>query len=190
MKCQAKRSNGSACRNWAREGATVCNRHGGKAPQVAAKAAVRAELMHWRLGDALDDPGETLLRLLTQSRARADAYAMELERIARQFETLQEALIGDSLITGADGTVHKAGEYIRGIVELETQERDRCANFAVKAIAAGLAERSVRLAEQQGALIAQVIRAVMADERWGLSKEQREEGLRIATEHLRALPAA
>jgi hypothetical protein len=28
--------------------------------------------------------------------------------------------------------------------QLEAQERDRCANFATKAVAAGLAERTVR----------------------------------------------
>jgi hypothetical protein len=56
-------------------GGTVCRWHGGAAGQVKAKAAVRAELLGWGLGDATVDPGEVLLRLVTQSAARAERYA-------------------------------------------------------------------------------------------------------------------
>ena len=34
------------------------------------------------------------------------------------------------------------GEAIRGLADLEAKERERCANFASKAVAAGLAERT------------------------------------------------
>jgi len=60
-----------------------------------------------------------------------------------------------------DVGVYVTGEAIRGLADLEAKERERCANFAAKAVAAGLGERMVRLAEQQGALIAQVIRGVL-----------------------------
>ena len=36
--------------------------------------------------------------------------------------------------------------------DLEAKERDRCANLASKAVAASLAERTVRIAERQGQL--------------------------------------
>jgi hypothetical protein len=52
---------------------------GGAAQQVKAKAAVRVELIGWGLGDATVDPGEVLLRLVTQSAAGAERYAMLLE---------------------------------------------------------------------------------------------------------------
>jgi hypothetical protein len=48
----------------------VCRFHGGASPHVASKAAVRAEVMSWGLGDTNVDPGEVLLRLVTQSAAR------------------------------------------------------------------------------------------------------------------------
>lgn len=64
---------------------------------------------------------------------------------------------------GKDGNLYAAEEALRGLVRLEAEERDRCAAFATKAVAAGLAERQVRLAEQQGALIAQVLRAALSD---------------------------
>jgi hypothetical protein len=40
-----------------------------------------------------------------------------------------------------------------GLADLEAKERDRCGNFATKAIAAGLAERTVPVAERQGQLM-------------------------------------
>jgi hypothetical protein len=49
----------------------VCRWHGGAAGQVKAKAAVRAEVLNWGLGDSHVDPGEVLLRLVNQSAARA-----------------------------------------------------------------------------------------------------------------------
>ena len=39
--CTAKRSDGQPCRAPARHGATVCNAHGGRAPQVIHKAQSR-----------------------------------------------------------------------------------------------------------------------------------------------------
>jgi hypothetical protein len=52
-----------------------------------------------------------------------------------------------------DGELYKRGEYIRGLAVLEAQERDRCANFATKAVAAGLAERTGCVAYRQGQLM-------------------------------------
>jgi hypothetical protein len=190
MICTAKTKRGTACQSPAIKGANVCRKHGGAAPAVKARAAIRAELINWRLSDVADDPGEVLLRLVTQSRRRAEAYALELERVAALSENLSDALIGDSLITGADGTVHKAGEYLRGIVELEAAERDRCYNFAVKAVAAGLAERQVRVAEAQAVQVAQLIRHLVSSPELGLTPVQREAALRVASRELRALPAA
>lgn len=76
--CTATNRQGEPCRNRAITGGTVCRVHGAS-PKVRALAAVRAEVSKWTLGDATDDPGETLLRLLTQSRIRADQYAALIE---------------------------------------------------------------------------------------------------------------
>jgi hypothetical protein len=97
------------------------------------------------LGDSHVDPGEVLLRLVTQSAARAQRYASELEALVDE-EGLAAAMVGEIEIPTKHGG-YKAGEYIRGLAQLEAQERDRCANFATKAVAAGLAERQVRRAE-------------------------------------------
>lgn len=170
-RCIAKRSDGQPCRRWAIKGGATCTSHGGAAPQVRAKAAVRAEIDWWGLGDTTVDPGETLLRLLSQAVARAEKYAAQ---VAAQVEEhgLYDALVGDRLIQDPDsGRVTKIDEYVRAMALIEAQERDRAARFAKMAIEAGLAERQVRLAERQGALIEQVL--VAAFEHLGLTVEQR-----------------
>lgn len=174
-----------SCINAPIKGGTVCHAHGGRAPQVKAKAAVRAELASWGLGDSTVDPGEVLLRLVSQSSARAELYAQLLSEAYDAAERLKAAHDAEKLIEvtehgdepaakqvarddlkriftsggvaaligntydAANGSIYATGEAIRGLAQLEAAERDRCANFATKAIAAGLAERQVRLAEKQ-----------------------------------------
>lgn len=175
------------CKAWAIKGGTVCGKHGGARKDVRALANVRAEVSKWTLGDATLDPGEVLLRLVTQSSARADLYSTELEKLVDESPSLREALVADVWASSEHGDAYKAGEYIRGLASLEAQERDRCANFCVKAIAAGLAERQVRLAENQGKLVAGVIKAILGD--LGLSDEQAALVGEVVPRHLRALTA-
>lgn len=182
VKCAASTSAGNPCKMAAVRGALVCHKHGGSAPQVKAKAAVRAELMSWGLDSPTVDPGETLLKLVSQSAGRAQRYADELEQHVGESDSLREALIAQ-----AYGEFGPVGEYVRGLATLEAQERDRCATFCAKAIAAGLAERQVRLAERQGALIADVLRAVMGDASLGLSDEQRRAMPDVIRRHLAAV---
>lgn len=69
-------------------------------------------------------------------------------------------------------------------VELYQRERRHLREVCRDAIAAGIAERQVRLAEQQGAVIVSVIRAVLAD--LGLTAEQAALVPDIVPRHLRA----
>lgn len=73
------------------------------------------------------------------------------------------ALIGFKFDADRHGRVYATEEAVRGLAKLEAEERDRCAAFAAKAVAAGLAERQVRLAERQGALMASVFRGALDD---------------------------
>jgi hypothetical protein len=63
----------------------------GASPHVASKAAVRAEVWSWGLGDTTVDPGDVLLRLVTQSAARAERYAMLLGEAYEAAERLKQA---------------------------------------------------------------------------------------------------
>jgi hypothetical protein len=55
------------------------------------------------------------------------------------------------------------GEAIRGLADFEGKERERCANFAAKAVAAGLAERTARGAERQGQLMVEMVQAALRE---------------------------
>jgi hypothetical protein len=55
------------------------------------------------------------------------------------------------------------GEAIRGLADLEAKGRERCASFATKAVAAGLAERTVRIAERQGQLMVEMVQAALRE---------------------------
>ena len=186
-RCTGQTKAGKPCKSPAIHGGKVCWKHGGAAPQVRAKGEIRYELAQWVMGDAVDDPGEVMLKLITQSRRRADACALELARASAGYDTLQEALVGDSMITGMDGSVHKAGEYIRGLVVIEAQERDRAFNFASKAVAAGLEERRVQVTEQQAGVFAEFVRALIESVELGLSPAQQEVALVVASRELRAI---
>lgn len=218
-KCRGHNKRGEPCGNYANRGGKVCNSHGGKAPRVRARAAVRAELEHWGLGDTTVDPGDVLLRLVSQSAARAERYSRLLEEAydaaermkkahaaGQVFETAEEseetaaaeqarddlkrifntggisALIGNTYGDSKTGGIYATGEQIRGLADLEAKERDRCANFAAKAVAAGLAKRQVELAERQGALIASLLTAVFDE--LDLTDAQREAAPDVLDRHL------
>lgn len=197
-----RNNQGNPCGGWLIPGTKTCKRHAGKPiTQARAEGRVRLEVLKWGLGDTTVDPGEVLLRLVSQSAARVDLYSRLLADAYHAAERLRQAeqapdtdlvaahtarmdlervfntggvsaLIGHTYAGTQTSGVIATGEAIRGLAQLEAAERDRCANFATKAIAAGLAERQVRLAERQGALIATVMRQVM--ERVGATAQQLE----------------
>lgn len=99
-----------------------------------------------------------LLCLVTQSAARAALYA---ETAVDEYG-FEAAMIEEVNVQTEHGS-YKAGEYVRALAQLEAQERDRCANSAAKAIAAGLNERMVRLAERQGEMLGAVVMTALSE---------------------------
>jgi hypothetical protein len=200
VQCKAlSKQTGQRCKRKAIPGGEVCRWHGGAAGQVKVKAAIRAEVMNWRLGDTTVDPGEVLLRLVTQSAARAEMYAGLLQEAFDAAERLKQAhedgaklealgdentdtgetarrdldrifntggvaaLVGNTYGAAKNVGVYVTGEAIRGLADLEAKERERCASFASKAVAAGLAERTVRVAERQGQLMVEMVQAALRE---------------------------
>jgi hypothetical protein len=171
----------------------VCARHLPN-PKARANAAVRAELAAWRVDDDTADPGMVLLRLLTQAANRAALYGLLLEQ---QYQALHDnedadaapvprpvaALIGHRY-TVSKGRRWPVGEAIRGLVQLEAEERDRAARFAKLALDAGVSERLVRVEEQKALLLFQALRAILVE----LGLDPRDERVtEVVTRHLRAL---
>lgn len=183
----SKLSGGKLCGSPAVAGTDLCGAHAGVSRRKhRANGAVRLAVLNWGLGDVCADPGEVLLRLVTQSAARAEQYAAVVGKIVAAHDgDYEKALTASTYTVDEAGKPTKTGEYIRAMVRLEAEERDRCAGFAAKAVAAGLAERSVRIAEQQGALLASVIQAILDDLK--LTDEQRALVADVVPRHLRAI---
>jgi hypothetical protein len=113
-----------------------------------------------------------------------------------EHDDAHETLAGHALVwgqtehkakTGGDDwgttTVHKAGPNVW--YELYSRERDRLIKVCSEAIRAGIDERRVQLAEQQGALVAEAIRRILDD--LGLTAEQTARVGEIVPRHLRAI---
>jgi hypothetical protein len=170
--------------------------HSGKTGKRAkALGAVVVELSRWGLVDETVDPATTLLKLLAQSSRRAGLYA---DLLQKAFDGDPEfpaefggagvsALVGWKYDLTREGDPVAVAEAVRALVELEAAERDRCARFAKLALDAGIAERQVRLAELQGAMVADVIDRVLAA--LGLSDEQRALVPTVVPRELRAVTA-
>lgn len=176
------RRSGKPCRNYAICGGTVCTAHGGKAPQVRNKAAVRYAVAQWTDDMPVADPGETLLRLMTVSLLRAEQHRAELDRLVTEHGWVH-AFVGESYVVGDDGKTRKVGEFARQLAQWEARERHEAADLAVKAVAAGLAERQVRMLEQHVELVADALRAAVVAA--GLNPEQQSEVIVGVSRHLR-----
>lgn len=129
--------------------------------------------------------GERSGPLSVDSSADRDRAAQDLQRIFANGGV--SALIGHTYSADKEGGVFATGEAIRGLVQLEAQERDRAASMAAKAVAAGLATRQVELAEQTAAQFTIAMKAVLAALGHDITHP---DVLRVVSTQLRALETA
>jgi hypothetical protein len=135
-------------------GADVCRMHGGSAPQVRAAAARRRE--HEVAERAVVTYG------LPVDVAPLDALLGELHRTAGHVAWLG-AVVADLEDAGLTQLSLTAGTLSPSVwVQLYQQERTHLAKVARDCLAAGVEERRVKLAEEQGRLVADVIRRIVA----------------------------
>jgi hypothetical protein len=73
---------------------------------------------------------------------------------------------------------------VRGLAKLEAEERDRCASFCTKAVAAGLVKKQIELAQIQGEMLVKSLQVIL--DKIDLTDEQKAQ----VKAELRALPAA
>lgn len=159
------RESGERCRSYHRRDGTVCGKHGGNARQVREKDAKRtAEKKVKALVATYGLPVE-----ITPEQAILD----EVHRTAGHVAWLEQqvhALTEGELVWGV--TRVKEGGDDRGVTEeaaphallrLYNEERDRLVRVCAAALKAGIEERRVKLAERDGALVAEVIRAILED---------------------------
>ncbi|MCG5464212.1 hypothetical protein MED01_002377 [Micromonospora sp. MED01] len=189
------RSTGKPCTRPVVKGANRCRFHGGAAPQVKAAAERRTQT-------ALAEQAVKTFGLPREVDPR-DALLEEVHRTAGAVAWLHEqvqALQAADVVWGKTEEVDKmAGEFpgtdtkraaeVNVWVRLWQAERAHLVKVCEKAIGAGLEERRVKLAEQQGAMLAGVIKAILGD--LDLSAEQQAKVATVVPMRLRAVaPAA
>jgi hypothetical protein len=194
--CTAHRTDGEACEGWAMRGTNVCSAHGGKAPQVQAAAQTRLviEQAAARFGVDLDGtpPGEIALREISRSSAMVQHVAAMVSQLSA--DDLTWGVAGRRITPSAQpgGTPQVVVEQrarVHPLVVMLRDERDHLRAWIVAAHQAGVEDRYVRLAEQDGAWAAKVIHALYARflDAWQLTAAQRAEGQAIVAETFRAL---
>jgi hypothetical protein len=191
LRCSGKRSNGEPCSKWPMKGQRVCNTHGGSSPQAKAAAERRIET-------ARAEAAVTTFGLPREVDPR-DALLEEVYRSAGAVDWLQQqvqALTADQVVWGKAEEVEKqAGEFpgvdtthraaVNVWVDLLNRERKHLVDVCKAAIQAGIEERKVRLAEQQGAMLASVIKNILGD--LDLTPQQQARVSVVVPQHLRAV---
>lgn len=189
-RCKAKSSRtGDQCKKRPMRGQTVCGSHGGRSP--IAKAAAERRLKEQEARAAV-----TMFGLPREVDAR-DALLEEVYRTAGAVDWLTEKvreLAPDAAVWGVTERTEKTATEFEGIdtteaaavniwIELWQKERKHLVDVSKAAIAAGIEERRVKLAEQQGALLASVIKQILGD--LDLTPAQADRAPQIVAGHLR-----
>ena len=196
-RCQRRSKNreGAQCGNVAMRGQDVCRFHGGASPQ--AKAAAQERLTEEKARRAMATYGRKVETTATEALINEVQWtAGHVEWLRERVQEIEESAAGTDtnhpLVWGK--VREKTGGQDWGQTEEATpniwlrlyqDERDHLVKVCSAAIKAGIEERRVRLAEQQGQLVAQAIRAILDD--LGLTVEQQAKVPEIVPRHLRAL---
>ena len=183
-KCGARKTDGSGdlCKNPAgmgtqHKGWGKCKFHGGTSSGLNI-AAQREEFRERFLGDEVQiEPTEAILE--------------EIRRSAGHVRWLHGMILKfDEALDGEDASrvllqLSEAGWNKAAWTKLYSDERTHLVRTCKMAIDAGIAERQVKLAENQGELIAVVLRGILTD--LGLTAEQETSAPAIVAKHLRAV---
>ena len=179
------------CMAWPAAGAPTCRMHGGAAPQVRAAAArrvehARAEADAWAFGIPEDiDPAEAITR---EIRATAGAVTWLRAQVAALDPAeitwgITKRRTGMTPAGAVDVTEHRA--EVNVLVRLLGEQQDRLIKASEIAIRLGVELRRVRLAEQEGQLMAGIFKAALADA--GLDADTLDRAYAALARRLRAV---
>ncbi|MGX6605647.1 hypothetical protein ACWKSP_26465 [Micromonosporaceae bacterium Da 78-11] len=187
-KCGGKRrgadSEGKFCTRpagWGTDhaGTGRCKLHGGSTPshiQAGQKALAAQAVKTFGLAREVD-PRDALLEEVYRTAGAVDWLAKQVQAL-----DTKDVVWGRAEET-TDGVKDKAAPSIW--VQLYQQERLHLVRVCKETIAAGVEERRVRLAEQQGSMLAGVIKAILGD--LDLSPEQAAKVSTVVPRHLRSV---
>ena len=190
----SKRS-GERCKKWAIRGAKTCLAHGSgskKARAAAArrveeaKAAREAEKAVTTLGLSRDvSPSEAMLEEVRWTAGHVDWLRDRVRDLEHD-----ELVWGKTKVKDGFGPMGPSAETTEGATpsvwyDLYEKERKHLVAVCTAALRAGVEERRVRLAEAQGAQVAEVIRAILDD--LSLTLEQQQKVATVVPARLRLL---
>lgn len=172
-------------------GSGTCRFHGGLSPNSNKRAArLRAEEMKIVSQKIYGEPVADL--------TPEEAILQELQRTAGHVQWLFEKVQEVGAETDEDGNYKGENkaliQYTKlGItpsvwISMYQEERKHLMAVAKTASSMGIAERQVRLAEEQGRMLAAVIQAFMSDPDLGLTNAQKARAPELIRRHLAAIP--
>jgi hypothetical protein len=191
VKCTATaKSTGNRCTQPPVPGAEVCRFHGGKAPQVRAKAAERVVEQQVRRAlanldvPAVEDPFTELGKLAGQVVSWKDALATLVNRLVEDAPCEACGAAGgrlryESFATGA--------EQLRSEVSLFERAMDRCASVLGLMAKLNIDERMARISERQAAAVIRAIDVALATA--GITGPDAQDARAAAARELRKVAA-
>lgn len=158
-----------------------CRAHGGNlpGPSMAAEKEMRAAIA----AKALNTYG------LPKDVDPQTALLQEVQRTAGHVDWLED-LVHNLESQDALKQYTEAGIAPAVWISMLVDERKHLVNAASAAIKCGVAERQVRIAEEQGRLLAMVLQAFMRDSELGLSPQQMVIAPKLIRKHLQQAPMA
>lgn len=193
MKCTAKRTDGEPCKAWAVTGLKVCRVHGASSPRSKAKRAralaeEKAAKAMRLFAEPVDiDPARALVELVQWTAGEVAYWREQVRALADgNPEALTWGIVREK-VGGEDyGTTLESKPNVAYLMLTDAQ--DRLAKYAAAALKAGVEERRVKLAEDQGELVAQVIRSIL--DQLNLTSEQQARVPEVVPAQLRLLTAS
>lgn len=189
-RCRATNRQGEPCGRWPTPGATVCYYHGGAAPAVKAAAARRRAQAEAAKAVALFgapkdvEPSQALLDLVHWTAGEVEYWREQVRALAAEDpEALTWGKTREKTGGQDVGDTYEAKPNIAYVMLYAAQ--DRLAQYATAALKAGVEERRVRLAEQQGGLVAEAIRRIL--DALDLTEAQRELVPTVVPQQLRLI---
>lgn len=188
--CSAKaKGTGERCRRPPIAGGKVCRVHGGAAPAVKAAAArnvqiesARGQMVALGQPEAVD-PAEALLQLIGWKYGEVKWLREKVQDLPS--DELAWGMTQTDVGRGPEGPIDRVTEKASPSVwwSLLREAENQLADYAARALRAGIEERRVKVAEQQGFMVHAVMMAVfnrltLTPEQWILAKAAAPEELR------------
>lgn len=166
------------------QGTGTCRFHGGNSPGSVKKAErlrieeeMRVREMVYGTPIEQITPDEAILQELARTAGHVQWLYEKMQEVEDEFG--ENAALKQST---------KLGQTPAVWVDLYHRERQHLMQVAKTASSMNISERQIRLAEEQGQLIAQVIRGFMQDPQLGLTPQQMVDAPEVMRRHLAAIP--